>query len=141
MEYYTAFHIEVTKTEESMLQLMRGIYIIESQLSGEEQLEVTKALCSEDAYFEGGYDEVQAKRSCAFCGQAWDYLVSKYTLRWYNHDDEMKQLSEQFPEYYFLLNGRGEEYDDKWRTVYHNGKIICHQTVSIYFDEVESFKD
>lgn len=140
MGYYTAFDMEVTKTEDAMLQILRSAYI-GPQLSEEEQLEVARALCSEDAYFEGCYEEGRAKRSYSFCDQAWDYFVSGDTRKWYDHDDDMKQLSEQFPEYYFLLNGQGEDHDDQWRTVYHNGKIICHQTVRRYFDEVESFKD
>jgi hypothetical protein len=139
MGYYTAFDMEVTKTEDSMLKLLRGY--IGAQLSEEEQLEVTRALCSEDAYFEGYYEEERAKRSYSFCDQAWDYLVSEDTMKWYDHDDDMKQLSMQFPDYYFLLNGRGEEHDDQWRKVYHNGKIVCHQVIKMYFDEVDSFED
>lgn len=139
MGYYTAFDMEVTKTEDSMLKLLRGY--IGPRLSEEEQLEVTRALCNEGTYFEGGYEEDRAKRSYSFCDQAWDYLVSEDTMRWYDHDDDMKQLSTQFPDYYFLLNGRGEEHEDQWRKVYHNGKIVCHQTIKMYFDEVDSFED
>lgn len=140
MGYYTSFNMEVTKTEASMLQLMRGDYF-GSQLSEEEQLEVTRALCNEDTYFEGCYEESRARRSYSFCDQAWDYLISEDTMKWYDHDDDMKNLSTQFPEYYFLLSGQGEDPGDKWRKVYHNGKIICNQTIRMYFDEVESFED
>ena len=140
MGYYTAFDMEVTKTEDAMLQLLRDVYM-GPQLSEEEQLEVTKALCGEGAYFEGCYEEDRAKRSCAFNDEAWDYIISADTMKWYDHDDDMMQLSAQFPNYYFLLNGRGEEHEDQWRKVYHNGKIICSQMIRMYFDEVRSFEN
>lgn len=140
MGYYTAFNMEVTKTEDSMLQLLRDVYI-GPQLSEEEQLEVAKALCGENFYFDGCYNEDRAKRSYAFSDEAWDYLISEDTMKWYDHDDDMMQLSVQFPNYYFLLNGQGEDHEDQWRKVYHNGKIICSQMIRMYFDEVRSFEN
>lgn len=140
MGYYTAFDMEVTKTKDAMLQLLRDVYI-GSQLSEEEQLEVTKALCGEDTSFKGWYNEDEAKRSSAHGGLAWDYIISADTMKWYDHDDDMMQLSTQFPDYYFLLHGQGEDCDDRWRTVYHNGKIVCSQMIKMYFDEVTSLWD
>lgn len=140
MGYYTSFNMEVTTTKRDMLKLLRDGYS-GPQLSEEEQLEVTKALCDEGVFWEGCYDESRARKSCHFCDQAWDYLVSEDTMKWYDHDSDMMQLSTQFPDYYFLLSGQGEDPEDNWRTVYHNGKIICHQTVCMYFEEVTSLED
>lgn len=140
MGYYTAFNMEVTKTEDAMLQLLRDVYI-GPQLSEEEQLEVTKALCGENFYFEDCYNEDSAKRSLSYGLGAWDYIISEDTMKWYDHDDDMMRLSQQFPDYYFFLHGQGEEFDDNWRKVYHNGKIICNQTIRMYFDEVRSFEN
>lgn len=140
MGYYTAFDMEVTKTKDAMLQLLQNGYFGPT-LSEEEQLEVAKALCNEDTYFEGCYEEGRARRSYSFCEQAWDYFLSEDTMKWYDHDDDMKQLSMQFPDYYFLLSGRGEDHGDQWRKVYHNGKIICNQTIKMYFEEIESLED
>ena len=132
--------MEITTTKRDMLKLLRDGYS-GPQLSEEEQHEVTKALCDEGVFWEGCYDESRARKSCHFCDQAWDYLVSEDTMKWYDHDSDMMQLSKQFPDYYILLSGQGEDPEDNWRTVYHNGKIICHQTVCMYFEEVTSLED
>ena len=139
MGYYTAFNLEVTRTEDAMLMLLQDNSIV-SELVEEEQLEVTRALCSEIFYFNGCYDDKRAKRSYLYYDAAWDYIISDDTMKWYDHDDDMMRLSEQFPDYYFLLHGQGEEHDDQWRKVYHNGKIVCSQMIRMYFDEVTSLE-
>lgn len=44
------------------------------------------------------------------------------TGSWYDHDIDMLNLSERFPEVLFILDGVGEEYPDIWRAFYMNGK-------------------
>ena len=41
--------------------------------------------------------------------------------KWYDHDDDMINLSLEFPNMVFELQGEGEEKEDLWRTYYHNG--------------------
>ena len=42
------------------------------------------------------------------------------TYKWYNHVEDMKTLSAEFPEYWFVLYGKGENYGDLWKEMYHN---------------------
>ena len=42
--------------------------------------------------------------------------------KWYEHDDDMLNLSAEFPDFVFILDGEGEGKDDVWRSFYKNGK-------------------
>lgn len=42
---------------------------------------------------------------------------------WYDHEDEMKKLSRQFPGTLFELHGEGEENDDIWNKYFKDGKM------------------
>lgn len=44
------------------------------------------------------------------------------STKWYDHDEEMIELSLQFPEIVFQLYGDGEENGDTWYKYYKNGK-------------------
>ena len=44
------------------------------------------------------------------------------SMKWYEHDKHMLQLSKLFPEVVFLLDGEGEETGDIWKAMYKNGK-------------------
>lgn len=43
------------------------------------------------------------------------------SCKWYEHDEEMKQLSSWYPDILFELTGYGEEAGDIWRKFYKNG--------------------
>lgn len=57
-------------------------------------------------------------------GSVYDCLVfyGDNTVKWYDHDVDMLEISKQFPEYTFQLYGEGEETDDFWFTYYKNGE-------------------
>lgn len=59
--------------------------------------------------------------------------------KWYDHDDEMLELSKQFPETVFCLYGEGEASEDMWYTYYKNGKLQ-HCPAKITFDEYDESK-
>jgi hypothetical protein len=44
-------------------------------------------------------------------------------MKWYDHEEEMVALSLKYPDYVFILDGRGESPDDVWRSFYKNGKF------------------
>lgn len=61
------------------------------------------------------------------------------SCKWYEHDEEMTDLSRQFPENIFCLYGEGEETGDLWYTYYKNGKKqYC--PARIEFDEYDETK-
>ena len=51
-----------------------------------------------------------------------ELLDEGFNDKWYDHDEDMLNLSLSFPEYVFILDGEGEESGDVWRSFYKNGK-------------------
>ena len=43
--------------------------------------------------------------------------------KWYDHNEDLTKLSKEFPNHIFLLEGKGEESGDIWKTYYKNGKL------------------
>ena len=43
-------------------------------------------------------------------------------IKWYEHDSDMRLISEQYPDILFTLYGEGEEPGDLWIKYYQNGK-------------------
>lgn len=61
------------------------------------------------------------------------------SVKWYDHEKDMKQLSLQYPNSVFLLTGEGEENDDIWQKYFKNGKIqSCYAKIT--FDEFDEKK-
>lgn len=66
-----------------------------------------------------------------------DYFREEYSLelcleepiKWYEHDKDMVNLSKEYPEVIFLLEGEGEEPDDHWRELYYDGNCARAQAV------------
>ena len=60
-------------------------------------------------------------------------------MKWYEHRCDMINLSKRHPELYFRLSGQGEELDDIWEEVYHNGKAVQKYAEIIYptWDETD----
>lgn len=60
------------------------------------------------------------------------YMVES---KWYNHDKHMIQLSEEYPNHFFELEGKGGEQPDLWKKYYKNGKSK-HITPKIIWENV-----
>lgn len=46
-----------------------------------------------------------------------------YGIKWYDHDEYMLLLSTEYPDYFFILSGEGEDQYDLWKTYYYRGKL------------------
>lgn len=57
------------------------------------------------------------------------------SVKWYEHDDEMRELSLEFPELTFKLHGCGEEDGDIWDAYYRDGKSCRYEPVMPKFNE------
>lgn len=49
--------------------------------------------------------------------------------KWYEYDEDMRELSLEFPELTFQLTGQGEQKEDRWRRYYRNGQVCGGQAV------------
>lgn len=54
-----------------------------------------------------------------------DYNFSSLeeSIKWYDHEENMRAISEKYPNSVFRLNGEGEESGDLWNEYYQNGKM------------------
>ena len=55
-------------------------------------------------------------------------------VKWYEHENNIKILSERFPSVLFTLSGEGEESGDIWKKYFLNGKCQVAKA-KITFDE------
>lgn len=55
-----------------------------------------------------------------------DVTVDDIEGKWYESEKDMIKLSEAFPDFIFVLEGRGEERPDWWVGTWENGKGSVH---------------
>lgn len=79
--------------------------------------------------------EISKKSNYEFtCG---DYSIySQGCIKWYYHDDDMIDISKQFPHVIFGVYGDGEERLDFWHNFYYNGRMLECEGEIVYPDEV-----
>lgn len=94
MGYYTRFDLEIKpeQTEAHELEIIKAIMAKICDCSPEAIADDEAEYCFDDS------------------------------LKWYDHDEDMIEISKQFPDVLFILKGEGEDHDDMWRNYYHNGE-------------------
>lgn len=57
--------------------------------------------------------------------------------KWYEHEEDMRELSRRFPDVLFKLSGHGEKKGDIWVKYFKNGKMqVCKVRIEFEpFDE------
>lgn len=62
--------------------------------------------------------------------------------KWIDHERDMEEIAEKFPDMYFRLNGIGQDIGDYWCEYYHNnqsenciGEIVYEQPRKIEWDK------
>jgi hypothetical protein len=56
--------------------------------------------------------------------------------KWYDHEDDMRRISNAYKGVTFRLDGEGEDEGDKWRKWFRSGKKIAHIKVVMPPDPV-----
>ena len=51
------------------------------------------------------------------------YFPASDETKWYEHEEDMIKISQQFPNMTFCLEGIGEDREDMWRKYFHNGVV------------------
>lgn len=125
MSYYTSFNLTVTKREG----------LSSKEVGRETEIEIAKKLCEiSDWFHSDDFNEIVEKSDYPLAE-----LIGFDTKKWYDHYDEMRALSKEFPSLYFELEGFGEELDDVWREYFHNGEAM-HSDAKIIYDVPEWFE-
>ena len=124
MGYYTYFNLSVA---DSIENAKLGIDTVPSEV----QREMAKTLYTEvlDWYS----DEYKNKiiKDLDYEMDPLNYEFCGDSIKWYDHDDDMLELSRRYPNYYFILDGSGEERGDDWIAYYHNGKHqLCRAQIT-----------
>jgi len=67
-------------------------------------------------------DVVEALRYIKEHSDEYYGLLGEERCTWYDHQDEMKKVSNNYPDLVFILHGEGEEQGDIWTAYFCNGK-------------------
>lgn len=61
------------------------------------------------------------------------------SVKWYDHEEQMREISRMFPHLIFHLNGEGEEAGDLWQKHFKGGKMQACYAEIVYppFDPKE----
>ena len=102
MGYYTKFELIISDSYENACAGNNNLLY-------DEELKVRRRLGEISRLYES---EIAEKDVFNFFD--WD------AYKWYNHVEDMENLSIEFPEYWFVLYGEGEESGDLWKEMYHN---------------------
>lgn len=58
--------------------------------------------------------------------------------KWYNHENDLKEISKKYPQVVFKLTGEGEEGGDLWVKYFNNGLMQYCPAIITYEDYDES---
>jgi hypothetical protein len=71
---------------------------------------------------------MRAKDKLVFSSGNYDFVLGEWldrnysqNIKWYEYEEDMKQLSKEWPNVLFILEGDGEETGDLWKAWFRNG--------------------
>lgn len=68
------------------------------------------------------------------CGDnEYDYVIEE-DCKWYQHDENMRDISKLYPFTLFMLDGSGEETGDIWRKYFFNGRMQFCKAAIVFED-------
>lgn len=60
--------------------------------------------------------------------------------KWYRYQEDVKQVSLEFPDEVIVVEGDGEEQGDVWKHYFKNGKSFKAQAVVVSFEDFDEGK-
>jgi hypothetical protein len=85
-----------------------------------------------------GYDHAAIEREIV-AQSGYSSLFEGESVKWYDHDEEMKAVSKKYPDLLFTLTGVGEESGDMWCKYYQAGKCQ-HELARIEYGKFDPAK-
>ena len=99
MGYYTEYALEITDGSKAITEPCESC-----KGTGTVKVDLITKLCDQ-------YDDL-------------DYVIrGGEASKWYDHEVDMKKISEQYPNLVFRLSGEGEEAGDVWVKYFKGGKM------------------
>ena len=74
---------------------------------------------------ENSYEEIQKVKDANiddWYGTIGELIEGGLEAKWYDHEEDMRRISKQFPKILFVLEGHGEEDGDIWKAYFLEGK-------------------
>ena len=115
MGYYTFFNLEIYESFEDMAAEKNCLNC--SPIGSEVAKKLNKKLGNQ---YEEKDLEFDQDESPYFEGDVLNSVLFAEPYKWYEHEEDMCELSKEYPNLFFLLYGNGEESDDEWRMYVHN---------------------
>jgi hypothetical protein len=147
MGYSTGYKLKVEALDKEKKTDKVTIDSLIEQISNASSVDKEQLLAKLEALKNGGKVVVTAAHIIEKFRDKYEY--ASYALRkdgstnepckWYEHDDELKEFSKNYPNWLFTLEGKGEEAGDLWKKYFVNGKMQEAQA-KIIFDEFDPAK-
>lgn len=125
MGYYTRYTLETSGQPDDIREIIEGVDVEGNPAT---VYKITPRTC-EDVLC-----ELEAKLG---------FSIDDYAIKWYNHEEDIREFSKEHPDVLFTLEGWGEEQGDIWRKYFKNGKYYQVKAEINYpeFDETKLTKD
>jgi len=135
MGYITNYSLSVEESSESRVEREKMIAELKAQVESIEDPQLKelaqKGLVSKIRELRKDW-ELELRRIVG-------YDPLEESCKWYEHEENMRELSRINPEVIFTLKGEGEESGDIWAKYFHQGKMQ-HAQAQIKFEEFDPLK-
>lgn len=137
MGYYTRYDLEYKLSEDSVYDKELEDFrheCIEKDIEIPPSLSINPRKLSEALY-----EYLDSDNACSY-GRLTNFINGRAdSCKWYDHEEDLKRVSERFPTVLFTLSGEGEESGDIWRKYFKDGKMQkCEAKIT--FDEFDEAK-
>jgi hypothetical protein len=147
MGYYTSFALKVEALDKATEADNVTIESVIEQISNANSVNKEELLSKLNALKNGGKITVTDLHIIEKFRTTYDYAKHALTkdgntsepCKWYDHEDELRIFSANYPKWLFTLEGKGEEAGDLWKKYFVNGKMQL-ANAKIVFDEFEPSK-
>lgn len=126
MGYYTSYWCYMYENEGQKLNCTRDASLEDQRAAA---VEIAKRFFEED---EDGGDVVYYKGRFEKSDDPIAELLADDVYKWYDHENDMIEVSKLFPNHAFVLYGDGEDKDDRWKEIFLNGHAAFCQGRVVY---------
>lgn len=117
----------------------------QNNITNKQILDILKYILKENKenedYLYPFISEIKKEIADVFLEDINDFYFSASGVKWYNYEEELLKLSQNFPDIIFKLSGKGEQYSDMWDKYFYKGKIQkCYAKIIIPEFDINKFE-